>query len=47
MKELRLERRQAALRGQAENGRRLDEDRWRVSDALREGFILRRKWRPE
>jgi hypothetical protein len=48
MKELRIEREQAALRVRAATEvKRLDEERWRVSDELREGPIPRRKWRAE
>jgi hypothetical protein len=40
MKELRLEREQAALRVRAAaEVKRLDEERWRVSDELREGLF--------
>jgi hypothetical protein len=47
MEELRLERKQAALRVQSATESRLDEDRWRVADELREQAIPRRKWRAE
>ena len=48
MKELRLEREQATLRVRAAaEVKRLDEERWRVSDELRERPIPRRKWRAE
>jgi hypothetical protein len=45
MEELRLERERAALRGRVAEVKRLDEERWRVSDELREGPIPSRKWR--
>ena len=47
MEELRLERERAALRGRVAEVKRLDEERWRVSDELREGPIPSRKWRAE
>jgi hypothetical protein len=47
MEELRIERERAAMRVRVENGGRLDEERWRVADELKEQAIARRKWRAE
>jgi hypothetical protein len=44
MEELWLERERAALRVRVAEVKRLDEERWRVSDELREA-IPSRKWR--
>ena len=46
MEELRLERERASLKGRLANAGRLDEERWRVAEELRERAMARRNWSP-